>query len=267
YSFDLLYSFEKYLEEQAIKDYPVHLEIETGMNRLGFSSREVEEMAKHVVDTSLLSVQSVFSHLAASEDPSQDQFTGMQAERFAAAVQIIEQYVRYPFLKHISNSAGIVRHPALQMDMVRLGIGLYGIEVDSDDVLELVPAATLRSTIAQLKQVKAGETVSYNRKGLVSRDSLIATVRIGYADGYSRQFGNGVGKMLINGKLAPVIGTVCMDMTMVDVTDIDNVSEGDDVTVFGKKLPVQTVAEWINTIPYEVMTSISQRVKRIYFHE
>jgi len=267
YSFDLLYSFEKYLEEQAIKDYPVHLEIETGMNRLGFSSREVEEMAKHIVDTSLLSVQSVFSHLAASEDPSQDEFTGMQAERFAAAIQTIEQYVRYPFLKHISNSAGIVRHPALQMDMVRLGIGLYGIEIDSDDVLELVPVATLRSTIAQLKQVKAGETVSYNRKGVVGKDSLIATVRIGYADGYSRQFGNGVGKMLVNGKLAPVIGTVCMDMTMIDVTDIDNVSEGDDVTVFGKKLPVQTVAEWINTIPYEVMTSISQRVKRIYFHE
>ena len=267
YSFDLLHSFEKYLEEQGVKAYPVHIEVETGMNRLGFASGEVDEMARQVASSSLLQVQSVFSHLAASEDPSQDEFTRQQAERFQQAIQTIEQHLRYSFLKHISNSAGIVRHPRLQMDMVRLGIGLYGIEVDSDNALELIPVATLRSTIAQLKQVKNGESVSYNRRGVVKRDSVIATVRIGYADGYTRQFGNGVGKMLVNGKLAPVIGTVCMDMTMIDVTDFQDVSEGDDVIVFGKQLPVQDVAKWINTIPYEVMTSISQRVKRIYFHE
>jgi alanine racemase len=153
------------------------------------------------------------------------------------------------------------------MDMVRLGIGLYGIEIDTDQLLELVPVATLRSTIAQLKHVKKGETVSYNRKGVVKRDSIIATVRIGYADGYSRQFGNGTGKMLVNGQMAPVIGTVCMDMTMLDVTDIKGVAEGDEVIIFGLNLPVQEVARWIGTIPYEMMTSISQRVKRIYFHE
>jgi Alr-MurF fusion protein len=151
--------------------------------------------------------------------------------------------------------------------MVRLGIGLYGIEIDNDQLLELIPVATLRSTIAQLKHLKKGETVSYNRKGVANRDLIIATVRIGYADGYSRQFGNGTGSMLINGKLAPVIGTVCMDMTMVDVTDIGDVSEGDEVILFGSQLPVQNVAKWINTIPYEIMTSVSQRVKRIYFHE
>jgi alanine racemase len=153
------------------------------------------------------------------------------------------------------------------MDMVRLGIGVYGIEIDNDQLLELQPVATLRSTIAQIKHLKKGETVSYNRRGVVNRDSVIATVRIGYADGYSRQFGNGQGKMLINGKMAPVIGTVCMDMTMLDITDIQDVSEGDEVIIFGSQLSVQEVAKWINTIPYEIMTSISQRVKRVYFHE
>jgi alanine racemase len=266
YSFGLLHKVEEYLKEQGIKSYPVHLEIETGMNRLGFSIAQIEELAKYIASSSF-QVQSVFSHLAASEDPSQDDFTKEQANTFGRAVEMLQQYISYSFLKHISNSAAIVRHPQLQMDMVRLGIGLYGIEIDSDQLLELVPVATLRSTIAQLKQVKKGETVSYNRRGVVKRDSIIATVRIGYADGYSRGFGNGTGKMLINGKMAPVIGTVCMDMTMLDVTDIEGVSEGDEVIIFGSKLPVQGVAKWISTIPYEIMTSVSQRVKRIYFHE
>jgi alanine racemase len=149
--------------------------------------------------------------------------------------------------------------------MVRLGIGLYGIE--SSKKLDVQPAATLRSTIAQLKHLTPGESVSYNRRGVVTRHSVIATVRIGYADGYSRRFGNGVGKMLVHGRLAPVIGTVCMDMTMLDVTDIADVKEGDDVILFGAGLPVQQVAAWIETIPYEIMTGISQRVKRIYFQE
>lgn len=266
YSFDLLNKFEEYLKNQGIKSYPVHLEIETGMNRLGFSISQVEDMAKYIA-SSFFQIQSVFTHLAASEDPSQDNFTKEQANTFYKAVEIIQRYISYPFLKHISNSAAIVRHPQLQMDMVRLGIGLYGIEIDSDELLELVPVATLRSTIAQIKHLKRGETVSYNRRGVVNRDSIIATVRIGYADGYSRQFGSGTGKMLVHGKIAPVIGTVCMDMTMVDVTDIQDVSEGDEVIIFGSELPVQHVARWINTIPYEIMTSVSQRVKRVYFHE
>lgn len=266
YSFDLLKKFEDYLKEQGIKSFPVHLEIETGMNRLGFSLSAIESLAKHIASSSL-QIQSVFSHLAASEDPSQDEFTNEQASLFNQAIHIIQQHINYPFLKHISNSAAIVRHPQLQMDMVRLGIGLYGIEIDNDGMLELTPVATLRSTIAQLKHLKKGETVSYNRRGVVERDSVIATVRIGYADGYSRRFGNGAGKMFVNGNLAPVIGTVCMDMTMIDVTGIEDVKEGDDVIVFGSQLPVQTIAQWVGTIPYEVMTSVSQRVKRIYFHE
>ena len=267
YSFELMHKFEDYLKAQAVNSFPVHIEIETGMNRLGFALSQVEELAKHIANSSSFQVQSMFTHLAASEDSSQDAFTIQQTQLFIKAVDIFKQYIHYPFLTHASNSAAVVRHPQLQMDMVRLGIGLYGIEVDSNEALELVPVATLRSTIAQLRHVKEGETVSYNRRGVIKRDSVIATVRIGYADGYSRQFGNGIGKMLVNGRFAPVIGTICMDMTMLDVTDIENVNEGDDVVVFGPQLPVQQVAESINTISYEILTSVSQRVKRIYFHE
>jgi alanine racemase len=267
YSFDLLKKFETYVKAQGLKSYPVHIEIETGMNRLGFALSEVEELAKHIRSTSVLNIQSVFSHLAGSEDPALDSFTLQQADLLKQAVSVIKQYITYPFLQHISNSAAIVRHPQLQMDMVRLGIGLYGIEVDNNGLLDLQAVATLRSTIAQLKTVKKGESVSYNRRGVVKRDSVIATVRIGYADGYYRQFGNGVGKMWIKGKLVPVIGTVCMDMTMIDVTEIVDIKEGDDVVIFGPQLPVQQVSSWINTIPYELMTGVSQRVKRIYFHE
>jgi alanine racemase len=150
--------------------------------------------------------------------------------------------------------------------MVRLGIGLYGVEIETH-ALHLQPVATLRSTIAQIKHLKAGETVSYNRRGVMKEDSVIATVRIGYADGYSRRFGNGMGKIWVKGKLVPVVGMVCMDMTMIDVTGIPNIKEGDEVIVFGRELPVQKMASWIDTIPYEIMTSISQRVKRVYFQE
>jgi alanine racemase len=266
YSFDLLNKFENYLNEQGLNAYSVHIEIETGMNRLGFAVDEVNDLVKRLIH-SKFRVQSVFTHLAASEDPHHDDFTLKQSEAFKKAIEILEKKIDYPFLKHISNSAATVRHPDLQFDMVRLGIGLYGVEVENDLLTELEPVATLRSTIAQLKKIKKGDSVSYSRKGIVKRDSVIATVRIGYADGYSRQFGNGVGSMLVKEQLAPVIGSVCMDMTMVDVTDIPGVKEGDEVIIFGPDLPVQQVALWMNTIPYEVMTSVSQRVKRVYFHE
>ena len=266
YSFPLLNQFEAYLKTQGLIDYPVHIEIETGMHRLGFELIEVEALARHLSQTTCLKVQSVFSHLATSEDPAQDDFTKEQATHFQWAASIIQQSLSYSFLKHISNSAAIIRHPQLQFNMVRLGIGLYGIEIETRQ-LELQAVATLRSTIAQLKYLKAGETVSYNRRGVAKEDSIIATLRIGYADGYSRRMGNGVGKMWVNGHLAPVIGTVCMDMTMLDVTHIAGVEEGDEVIVFGSELPLREVAHWAGTIPYEIMTSVSQRVKRVYFQE
>lgn len=267
YSTHLLSEFEAYIQSQGLSNYPVHLEVETGMNRLGLSLEEMEAVGQQLASSNALHVQSLFSHLAASESPVMDDFTRLQAERFMQAANILREKISYPFLQHISNTAGIIRHPQLQLDMVRLGIGLYGISSDAEAVLQLEPVATLRSTIAQIKTVKKGESVSYNRRGVVNRDSRIATVRIGYADGYSRRFGNGVGKIWVRGSIAPVIGTVCMDMTMIDITDIAGVKEGDDVIVFGKELPVQEVATWGGTIPYEIMTSVSQRVKRVYYYE
>ncbi len=267
FSFELLERFENYIKEQGLNAYPVHIEIETGMNRLGFSKDEIKNLAQHLKSSVYLQVQSVFSHLAASEDPGQDHFTGFQFSVYKSAVEVLESELGYPFLKHISNSAAIIQHPHLQLDMVRLGIGLYGIEVDQKQVLDLQPVACLRTTIAQIRKISKGDSVSYNRRGVVHRDSVIGTVRIGYADGYSRQFSNGKGKMLVKDKLVPVIGTVCMDMTMIDLTDVKDVVEGDEVIVFGPGLPVEEIASWIGTISYEVLAGISQRVKRIYFHE
>ena len=265
YSFQLMHRFDEYIKGEGLSSHPVHVEIETGMNRLGFAVDKMEELGTYL-NQSALKVISVFSHLASSEDPSQDAYTMEQYALFQTAVAKLSAIIPYRFLKHIANSAAIVRHPQLQMDMVRLGIGLYGVEIETH-ALQLQPVATLRSTIAQIKKLKAGETVSYNRRGIIKEDATIATVRIGYADGFSRRFGNGTGKMCVKGKLVPVVGTVCMDMTMIDVTGIANIKEGDDVVVFGKDLPVQKMASWIETIPYEIMTSISQRVKRVYFQE
>ena len=267
YSFELLHSFENFLQNEGIHRYPVHIEIETGMNRLGFASDEIAQLATHLGSTSLLKVQTVFSHLAASEDPQQDAFTSQQLDKYRHAVVQLKEKINYPFLQHISNSAGIFRRSELHLDMVRLGIGMYGVDSAVDHQSLLQPVATLKTTIAQLKHLKKGESVGYNRRGVVQQDSVIATVRIGYADGYSRKLGNGNGKMWVNGKLVPVIGSICMDMTMIDVTGITNIHEGDEVIIFGKELPVQHLAEWTGTIPYEIMTSISQRVKRVYYEE
>ena len=267
WSFELLHSFDAFLQNEGLQQYPVHIEIETGMNRLGFSSDEVNNLADYLQRASSLKVQTVLSHLAASEDPGQDEFTLKQFNRYKHAVSVIKEKLSYSFTEHIANSGAIFRLPQLHLGMVRLGIGLYGIDSAVTHQSELQPVATLKSTIAQIKYLKAGESVSYNRKGILKRDSVIATIRIGYADGFSRRLGNGTGKMWLKGKLAPVIGSVCMDMTMIDVTDINNIKEGDEVIIFGKELPVQQLAEWAETIPYEIMTTISQRVKRVYFEE
>ncbi|HUP13807.1 MAG TPA: alanine racemase, partial [Niastella sp.] len=266
YAAHLLLAFENYLKSAALLYYPVHIEIETGMNRLGFTLLEIENVAQHISQSEHVKIESVFSHLAASEDAAQDDFTTSQAALFKEAINKIEKYISYSFLKHLANSAAIIRHPLLQLDMVRLGIGLYGIESETHK-LQLQAAATLKSTIAQIKKLKPGETVSYNRFGLIDKETTIATVRIGYADGYSRRLGKGIGKMWVRGVIAPVVGSVCMDMTMIDITGIPNVTEGDEVVLFGEALSIEQLATWVGTIPYEVMTSVSQRVKRIYFQE
>jgi Alr-MurF fusion protein len=267
YSFNILKSFSSYLDSVGIQQYPVHIELETGMNRLGFAADKMERLGEELTRNPSVKIQSVFSHLASSEDPEQDDFTLQQFDRFKKAVAELKTKLNYSFIEHIANSAAIFRLPQLQMHMVRLGIGLYGVDSSLINQSLLSPVASLKSTIAQVKNIKVGESVSYNRKGVVKRDSVIAIVRIGYADGFSRRLGNGIGKMLIKGKLAPVIGIVCMDMTMVDVTDINGVKEGDEVIVFGEELTVQHLAQWAGTIPYEIMTGISQRVKRVYFEE
>jgi Alr-MurF fusion protein len=192
-----------------------------------------------------------------------DSFTQEQNNLFIELATTIEGAIGYKTIKHIANSAAIERHPHLQHEMVRLGIGMYG--VTSNENLVLQQTCTLKTTIAQIKHLKKGETVGYSRRGKLERDSIIATVRIGYADGYNRKLGNGKGKMLVNGALAPTIGSICMDMTMIDITDIPNVSEGEYVIVLGEALPVQQIATWCETIPYEILTGISQRVKRIYY--
>lgn len=267
YSFELLQSFDLFLQQEGLQQYPVHLEIETGMNRLGFAAGDTEKLADYLLSCPSFRVETVFSHLAASEEKANDDFTLTQYSVFNKATTKLEGKLGYSFIKHIANSAAAVRHPDLQLDMVRLGIGLYGIDSAVSGSLNLQTVATLKSTVAQLKYLKKGDSVSYNRKGRVQSDALIATVRIGYADGFPRRLGNGIGKVMVRGKMVPVIGTVCMDMFMADVTDVPAVIEGDDVIIFGEPLSVQSVAEWAGTIPYEIMTGVSQRVKRVYFEE
>jgi len=267
YSFNLLHSFDSFLRQEGLQQFPVHIEIETGMNRLGFSVSETGKLSEALKSASAFKVQSVFSHLAAGEEAANDSFTLHQYELFTIAADDLQKQTGYHFIRHIANSAAAVRHPQLQLDMVRLGIGLYGVDSASSGKLNLHTVATLKSTVAQIKQIKAGESVSYNRKGVAAKDSLIATIRLGYADGYPRQLGNGAGKVRIREKSVPVIGTVCMDMFMVDVTDVPGVEEGDEVIIFGSQLPVQIVADWAGTIPYEIMTGISQRVRRVYYQE
>lgn len=264
YSPALLSAFGGFLRNEGLSHYPVHIEVETGMNRLGFSEYQLQDLSD-LLQTGLFRVQSVFSHLVASEDPNLDYFTRQQADHFNYISSRIRENVGYDFLRHLLNTSGISRHGDLQYDMVRIGIGLYGF--DSTNKIDLKEVSTLKSAIAQIKYLKPGDSVSYGRSGVVHRESKVATVRLGYADGYPRTLGNGRGKMLLKGQLAPTIGNICMDMTMIDVTDVDNANEGDEVTVFGKGLPVSDVAMWSGTIPYEILTGVSQRVKRVYFQE
>ena len=267
YSFEMLEAFDKFIQQEGLQQYPIHIEIETGMNRLGFVSEDMDKLSVALQLTSSFKIQTVFSHLAASEEASQDEFTLHQFKIFDKAEKELQEKLGYTFIRHISNTAAVIRHPQLQMDMIRLGIGLYGVDSSGTGTLNLQTVATLKSTIAQVKHLMKGDSVSYNRKGVVNKDAVIATIRIGYADGYPRRLGNGAGSVWVNGKRAPVMGNVCMDMLMIDVTDIPGVQEGTDVIIFGDQLPVQELAHWAGTIPYEIMTGISQRVKRVYFEE
>jgi alanine racemase len=253
--------------DETEKILPIHIKLDTGMHRLGFEEKEIDTLLSIIQSQNKIKVNSIFSHLAASDEPEHDAFTMQQIRLFEKMSNKINQTLGYPAWRHILNSNGITRFKEYQYEMVRLGLGVYGIDSSNQIQDLLLPVGALKSTIAQIKHVKKGETIGYGRKGIAQKDSVIATVGIGYADGLNRRLSNGNGYMLVHQQKAPIIGNVCMDMAMIDITDIEQVKEGDEVLIFGKELPIQQLAQQIGTIPYEVLTSISQRVKRIYFQE
>lgn len=262
YSFRILHSFLSFLKAKGVSSYPVHIKVDTGMHRLGFMPGEVETLVGVLKAESILQVKSVFSHLASAGNEKDHAFTQQQIDLLDQFTRELEKGIGYSFLRHIAATVGIERWPQAYLDMVRLGIGLYGIGADRED-LALQEVSVLKTNVTQIKMLAATETVGYNRHGILHRDSRIATIKIGYADGYDRRFGNGVGKMMVNGYLVPTIGDICMDMCMLDITDVD-VAEEDEVIVYPD---ITSAAKSIGTIPYELLTSISQRVKRVYFYE
>jgi alanine racemase len=263
YSLEIIESLYNYLRKEGVSFYPVHIKLNTGMNRLGLDQSD----AKIFLDTYALSsqfrVRSVFTHLVASEDSAHDAFTDQQLDIFEQICGMMQERLGYFFLRHAANTAAIARHPRAAYEMVRLGIGLYGIDTGKTG-LALEESVTLKTTIAQIRNVARGETVGYGRRAIMSRDSRIATIRIGYADGLPRSLGNGKGSVMINGKHCPIAGNICMDMTMVDITEYPDVSIDDEVIVFGKEHSITQLAAAAGTIPYEIMTGISQRVPRVY---
>jgi alanine racemase len=267
FSFGIYQAFHEYLLKQGLTQFPIHLKFNTGMNRLGFEVLEAASIAKALQQNNTMQVKTIFSHLAGSEQAGLDSFTLEQAELFNQASEQVATILDYPMIKHLSNTAAIFRYPQLQFQMVRLGIGLYGVDPINEEALSLQPVSTLKSTIAQIRTVAKGQSVGYGRNAYMEQDSLIATIRIGYADGFGRAMGNGAASVWVRGHLAPVVGNVCMDMTMINVTGIAGVQEGDQVEIFGSHLPVQQLAKWAGSIPYEILTGISQRVKRVYLEE
>ncbi|MBS1558275.1 MAG: bifunctional UDP-N-acetylmuramoyl-tripeptide:D-alanyl-D-alanine ligase/alanine racemase [Bacteroidetes bacterium] len=263
FSLKLLNRFALFLQSRKAV---IHLELETGMNRLGLAESELSEAITLLKKNPNIHIASVFSHLSASDEALYDDFTKEQADRFQKMYRVVASELNIKPIRHILNSAGIIRLPDWQMEMVRLGIGLYGIDPSGEEAYSLQPAVTLKTVISQIKKIKPNETVGYGRKGKVEKEITVATLAIGYADGFSRSFSRGKGCFLVNGKKASVVGNVCMDMTMINITGIE-AREGDEVIVFGNGLPIQEVAKKIETIPYEILTNTSSRVKRVFISE
>ncbi|GAB4036332.1 bifunctional UDP-N-acetylmuramoyl-tripeptide:D-alanyl-D-alanine ligase/alanine racemase [Spirosoma gilvum] len=245
---------------------PIHLKIDTGMHRLGFLEGEIATVGQYIKQHPAMQVATVFSHLVGSDDAQFNSFSKRQYETFLRCTEALEAELGYRPARHLLNSAGIVRFPDYRLDMVRLGIGLYGVEASGTDQSALQTVGTLRSVISQIKTVRAGESIGYSRRGVLDHDAHIATIAIGYADGFDRRLGNGRGEVWVNGTRCPTVGNVCMDMTMIDVTKAQ-ANEGDEVTIFGTELPITDLAQQMETIPYEILTGISERVKRVFFKE
>jgi Alr-MurF fusion protein len=264
YNFYSLAKFSEVASRHGLVGYPVHLKIDTGMHRLGFMPEEVAELAQKITETESLRVVSVFSHFAASDIPSLDHFTHMQAEKFLKAVEIIRKATGYSFLRHICNSAGIARFPQYQFEMVRPGIGIYG--VGDFEGIDLKPAGRFKTRISQIKTIPAGEPVGYNCADVSDTERVIGILQAGYADGLNRKLGNRNGNLFIRNKRVPIIGNICMDMCMADLTGID-AEIGDEAEIFGDNISIKEIAAKCQTIPYEILTSIPGRVKRVFFSE
>ena len=262
YSKKMLLEFISFAEEQQQQKYPIHIKFNTGLNRLGFQENDIPFILETLSKTKSIRVKSIFSHLAASEDLSEREFTELQLSRFKSISEELIQHLEDPCMLHTLNTSGVINYPEAQYDMVRIGIGLYGFGNDSEENKNLQPVATLKTVISQIHEVDEGETVGYNRALRATKNMKTATLPIGHADGISRAFGNGTGWVAIKGQKAPIAGNVCMDMIMVDVSEID-CAEGDEVIVFGAYPSAEELAAAINSIPYELLTAISQRVKRV----
>ncbi|WP_435253785.1 alanine racemase [Tenacibaculum sp. A30] len=262
YSFKIFDAFMKLADQTPLMNYPIHIKFNTGLNRLGFWHTDVPALIAELKKSNNVKVESIFSHLAASEDPYERDFTVGQINNFAYIVKQVYKHLGYEPMIHILNTSGIINYPQAQFDMVRLGIGLYGFGNDEQETAQLKNTHTLKSIISQIHLIQPGETVGYNRAFVANQTTRSATIPIGHADGISRRLGNKNGFVFINNQPAPIIGNVCMDMIMVDVTKID-CNEGDEVIIFNHQQHVEYMAHKSETIPYEILTALSQRIKRL----
>jgi alanine racemase len=262
YSQKILKSFVAFAEKSGQKDYPIHIKFNTGLNRLGFVAEDISFITETLSKTKSVKVKSAFSHLAASEDLSEDAFTKKQIDSFRSISEKLSEKIGYQPLLHIVNTSGLINYPQAQFDMVRTGIGLYGFGNDPEENKQLQPIGTLKTVISQIPEIQPGETVGYNRAFNATKTTKTATLPIGHADGISRYYGGGKGWVNIHGEKAPIVGNVCMDMVMVDVSNID-CEEGDEVIVFGSNPTAEELSLAVNSNPYELLTSVSQRIKRV----
>ena len=262
YNGRVLKAFLEIAKEKKLKDYPIHIKFNTGLNRLGFRTGDIDFIINALSDSPQVIVKSIFSHLAASEDKKEKEFTNEQIKSFTDIANIFKEKIGYKILLHQSNTSGVLNYPKAQFDMVRCGIGLYGFGNDPKLTKNLKMVVSLKSVISQINLIEPNESVGYNRAYKSSELTKTATIPIGHADGIHRAFGNGKGYVTVKGKKAPIVGNVCMDMLMVNVTNI-NCEEGDEVIIFNNQHTVNDLAQRINTISYEILTSVSQRVKRI----
>ena len=266
YSFGMLRMLIEAARHEGITDYPIHIKIDTGMHRLGFLPNEIPALVELLKQQDALTPRSIFSHFAGSDSPLFDDFSKQQHALFNTAAETLQQAFGHKILRHICNSAASVRFPQVHYDMIRLGIGMYGIGVNQETQKHLRYVHKLQSRLSEIRIIEKGESVSYMRRFVADKQSKIGVIPIGYADGLNRHLSEKGFKVWINGKLSPIVGSICMDMCMIDLTNIE-AKVGDKVIIFGEENPVENMAKALDTISYEVFTSVSQRIKRVYFHE